>query len=178
MFSFFENLVKPFPAEMPTRPPATLFAFCRHYTQGMWPWIFLMAFLVTLVAAIDVALFAFMGSIVDWLVDTDKASFLEQEGGNLIVFSAIILLALPLVTLFHGLVSHQTIIGNYPMRIRWLAHRYLLRQSFGFYQDEFAGRIATKVMQTNRLVVNTPERERCINEFFAHTSSYRSIGRM
>jgi ATP-binding cassette subfamily B multidrug efflux pump len=148
MFSFFENLVKPFPAEMPTRPPATLFAFCRHYTQGMWPWIFLMAFLVTLVAAIDVALFAFMGSIVDWLVDTDKASFLEQQGGNLIVFSAIILLALPLVTLFHGLVSHQTIIGNYPMRIRWLAHRYLLRQSFGFYQDEFAGRIATKVMQT------------------------------
>jgi ABC-type multidrug transport system fused ATPase/permease subunit len=46
------------------------------------------------------------------------------------------------------MVMHQTIFGNYPMVIRWKAHRYLLGQSFGFYQDEFAGRVATKMMQT------------------------------
>ncbi|MDH3693360.1 MAG: ABC transporter ATP-binding protein/permease [Gammaproteobacteria bacterium] len=148
MFSFFENLVKPFPPEIPTHPPATLFAFCRHYTRGVWPWIFLMSLLVTLVAIIEVMLFSFLGDIVDWLTNADKATFLEREGDTLLLIGAVVLLALPLMSLLLALVSHQTIVGNYPMRIRWLAHRYLLRQSFGFYQDEFAGRVATKVMQT------------------------------
>jgi ATP-binding cassette subfamily B multidrug efflux pump len=82
MFSFFENLVKPFPPELPTHPPATLFAFCRHYTRGMWPWIFLMSSLITLVAIIEVVLFGFLGTIVDWLAEADKATFLEREGAH------------------------------------------------------------------------------------------------
>lgn len=148
MFSFFENLLNPFPPEMPARPPATLSAFCWHYTRGAWPWIFLMSLLMTLIAVIEVVLFAFLGNVVDWLAEADKATFLEREGEKLILIGAVVLLALPLVGVLLSLVTHQTISGNYPMRIRWLAHRYLLRQSFGFYQDEFAGRVATKVMQT------------------------------
>ena len=148
MFSFFEKRLEPFPTELPTQPPATLFAFCWHYTRGVWRWIFLMAFLVTVIAAIEVMLFSFLGEIVDWLSNADKSTFIEQEGNTLIIIGGVVLLALPLLSLLLALVTHQTIIGNYPMRIRWLAHRYLLRQSFGFYQDEFAGRVATKVMQT------------------------------
>lgn len=148
MFDFFENLLKPFPTKLPTRPPATLFAFCRHYTKGVWPLIFLMSALVTLIAATEVVLFGFLGEIVDWLSKADKATFLAQEGEKLMLIGAVILLVLPVLSLLASLVTHQCMMGNYPMRIRWLAHRYLLRQSFGFYQDEFAGRIATKVMQT------------------------------
>ena len=148
MFSFFENLLKPFPPELPTRPPATLFAFCRHYTRGVWPWIIMMSMIVTVAAAIEVLIFSFLGDVIDWLSEADKASFLEQEGERLIFIGLVVLLVLPLLTLLFSLLSHQTILGNYPMRIRWQAHRYLLRQSFGFYQDEFAGRVATKVMQT------------------------------
>ena len=148
MFTFFENLIKPFPPEMPARPPATLWAFCWHYTRGVWPWIIVMAVLVALAAVVEVFLFAFLGNIIDWLTTADKATFLEQEGGKLILIGAVALLALPLIGLALALVNHQAILGNYPMRIRWKAHRYLLRQSFGFYQDEFAGRVATKVMQT------------------------------
>ena len=107
-----------------------------------------MSLLISLVAAIDVLLYGFLGKIIDWLAQADKAAFLEREGDTLIYIAAVVLLALPLLTLLQKLVTHQTILGNYPMRIRWLAHRYLLRQSFGFYQDEFAGRVATKVMQT------------------------------
>ncbi len=107
-----------------------------------------MSFLVAMVAGIEVMLFSFLGNVVDWLSKADKATFLEQEGDTLILFGIVILIALPLMTLLIALISHQTIFGNYPMRIRWQAHRYLLRQSFGFYQDEFAGRVATKVMQT------------------------------
>ncbi len=65
------------------------------------------------------------------------------------------LVLLPLLTLFHSALVHQTLLGNYPMSIRWLAHRYLLRQSIGFYQNDFAGRIATKVMQTSLAVRET-----------------------
>jgi ATP-binding cassette subfamily B multidrug efflux pump len=148
MFAFFERLLPPFPPDVPDRPPATLIAFCRHYTRGAWRWIFLTALLVAAIASIEVLLFGFLGNVIDWLSNADKAMFLQRERNTLIVIGAVVLFALPLLSLLAGLVSHQTILGNYPMRIRWLAHRYLLRQSFGFYQDEFAGRIATKVMQT------------------------------
>ncbi len=107
-----------------------------------------MSFLVTLLAVVEVMLFGFLGEIINWLTNVDKAVFLEQEKTKLIVIGAVVLFCIPLLSLFLAMVSHQTITGNYPMRIRWLAHRYLLRQSFGFYQDEFAGRVATKVMQT------------------------------
>lgn len=148
MFTFFEKLLEPFPAQIATRPPATLFAFCLHYTRGVWPWLFLMAFLVAVVSVLEVLLFGFLGNLVDWLTNTDKNNFLENEGGKLFWVAIIIVVVLPLVSTIYSIVMHQTVLGNYPMRIRWLAHRYLLHQSFGFYQDEFAGRVATKVMQT------------------------------
>ncbi len=100
-----------------------------------------MSLLVAIVAAIEVLLFSFLGNVIDWLAEADKATFLEQEGDTLFFIGVVVLLVLPIMTLLLSLVSHQTIIGNYPMRIRWQAHRYLLRQSFGFYQDEFAGRV-------------------------------------
>jgi ATP-binding cassette subfamily B multidrug efflux pump len=148
VFTFFEKLLEPFPTQIATRPPATLFSFCLHYTRGVWPWLFLMAFLVAVVSVLEVLLFGFLGNLVDWLTNADKNSFLKNEGSNLFWMAVIIVVVLPLVSAIYSIVMHQTVLGNYPMRIRWLAHRYLLHQSFGFYQDEFAGRIATKVMQT------------------------------
>jgi ATP-binding cassette subfamily B multidrug efflux pump len=148
MFSYFEKLLNPYPSEIPENPPATLLAFCIHYTKGVWAWVFLMALMVTVVAAMEVLLFGFLGNIIDWLTEVDKETFLQEQGQTLFFIGAVVLIALPLFSLLLSLVNHQTIIGNYPMRIRWQAHRYLLRQSFGFYQDEFAGRVATKVMQT------------------------------
>ncbi|MEM7562876.1 MAG: ABC transporter ATP-binding protein [Pseudomonadota bacterium] len=148
MFSFFENLLKPFPPELPSRPPATLFAFCWHYTRGVWPWLCIASLLVTTLAIVEVSLFGFLGNIIDWLSEVDKDVFLEQEGDTLLLIGAVVLFAVPGLAFLFALVSNQTVMGNYPMRIRWMAHRYLLRQSFGFYQDEFAGRVATKVMQT------------------------------
>jgi ATP-binding cassette subfamily B multidrug efflux pump len=148
MFSYFEKLLNPYPPEIPENPPATLLAFCIHYTKGVWGWVFLMALLVTVVAAMEVLLFGFLGNIIDWLTEVDKKTFLQEQGQTLFFIGAVVLIALPVFSLLLSLINHQTIIGNYPMRIRWQAHRYLLRQSFGFYQDEFAGRVATKVMQT------------------------------
>ncbi|QKV17097.1 ABC transporter ATP-binding protein [Oricola thermophila] len=147
MFSWFEKRIDPFPAEPPEQPPATLLAFCWHYTKGIWPWLAVTSVLIALISGLQVTLFGFLGNVVDWLANADRATFLRDEGWTLAGMGAVILVLLPGLSLLHTMVMHQTIFGNYPMIIRWKAHRYLLGQSFAFYQDEFAGRVATKMMQ-------------------------------
>nr|WP_136251092.1 ABC transporter ATP-binding protein [Ningiella ruwaisensis] len=148
MFSFFERLTKPFPVEPPTQPPKTLFAFCKYYSEGMWGVLISVSILSALIAILEVSLFGFMGQFVDWFASRDRSTFLQEEKVTLIWMSLLVLVFLPGLVILESMITHQSILGNYPMRIRWLAHRYLLGQSLSFYQDEFAGRVATKVMQT------------------------------
>ncbi|MBL8582319.1 MAG: ABC transporter ATP-binding protein [Rhizobiaceae bacterium] len=148
MFRWFEQRLNPFPAEEPVEPPKTLLAFCLHYTRGAWPYVAADAVLIAIIAITEVWMFGFLGNIVDWLSQQNRATFLATEGWKLAGMAFIVLVALPSTVLLHSLLQHQTLMGNYPMRIRWQVHRYLLKQSMTFYQDEFAGRIATKLMQT------------------------------
>jgi ATP-binding cassette subfamily B multidrug efflux pump len=148
MFRFFESLIEPFPAAEPTQPPASIIGFCRHYTRGSEKHLILMAVLTGLLAILEVTLFDFLGQLVDWLSTKDPETFLNEERGRLLWMSFIILIAIPVTVLFHSIFIHQVLLGNYPMAIRWNMHRYLLGQSYSFYQNEFAGRIATKVLQT------------------------------
>jgi len=155
MLGFFERLTRPFPEHEPTQPPTGLLAFCRHYTKGMeWP-LLVMSISSAILAVLEVSLFSFMGQLVDWLVTKSPDSFFTEERATLIWMGLVTIVLLPLLTLFHSALVHQTLLGNYPMAIRWQAHRYLLRQSVSFYQNDFAGRIATKVMQTSLAVRET-----------------------
>ncbi|MBZ9682601.1 ABC transporter ATP-binding protein/permease [Mesorhizobium sp. CO1-1-7] len=148
LFSWFERKLDPFPAAEPVEPPKTLVAFCLHYTRGAWPYILVDAVLVAAIAIAEVWMFGFLGRIVDWLSGQNRETFLQTEGWKLAGMAFIVLFALPGTVWLHSLLNQQTLMGNYPMRIRWQVHRYLLKQSMSFYQDEFAGRIATKLMQT------------------------------
>ncbi|QFI37845.1 ABC transporter ATP-binding protein [Moritella marina ATCC 15381] len=148
MFKFFEKMSSAFPKHQPEQPPTNLVAFCRYYTRGFESPLLAMAVLSAMIAILEVSLFGFMGQLVDWLSNHEPRNFLNEESTNLIGLSALILVGMPLLVLLHSLIMHQTLLGNYPMSIRWLAHRYLLRQSVSFFQSDFAGRIATKVMQT------------------------------
>lgn len=148
LFRWFEKRLDPFPAIEPSEPPRQLLAFCLYYTRGAWPYLGMAALLMAGIALAEVWLFSFLGSIVDWLSEQSRETFLETEGLKLLGMGLVVLVLLPLMVFANSLFSHQTLMGNYPMRIRWLVHRYLLRQSMAFYQDEFAGRIATKMMQT------------------------------
>lgn len=148
MFSFFERLIDPFPDQVPSQPPKGLFAFCRYFTRGLEPWLLLMALLTALTAISEALLFGVLGRVVDWLSSSDPSTFLSDSWGTIVVMSVFILVLIPLLTSLHSLVVHQTLMGNFPMLVRWMAHRYLLNQSYGFFQNEFSGRIATKVMQT------------------------------
>ncbi|WP_274627971.1 ABC transporter ATP-binding protein [Arvimicrobium flavum] len=148
ILKWFEKRLEPFPAEEPVEPPKTLIAFCMHYTRGAWPYVAMDAVLVAAIAITEVWMFGFLGSIVDWLSAQNRATFLQTEGWKLGGMAAVVMIVLPLTVFLQSLIHTQTLMGNYPMRIRWQVHRYLLKQSMTFYQDEFAGRIATKLMQT------------------------------
>ncbi|MGB0472924.1 MAG: ABC transporter ATP-binding protein [Porticoccaceae bacterium] len=148
MFGFFERLVNPFPEEMPQQPPKGIYQFCRYFTKGLEPWLITMAILTALVAIAEASLFGILGKVVDLLVASDPQTFVEESWTSIIVLSVFILIVIPILASLHSLVVHQTLMGNFPMAVRWMAHRYLLNQSYGFFQNEFSGRIATKVMQT------------------------------
>ncbi len=155
MFQWFEKRLAAYPDEAPREPPRGLMAFCLYYTRGAWPWIAAMAVFTTLIAIIEVSLFAFLGNVVDWLSSQTRETFLANESWRLTLITGVVLVVLPGVVLINSLLVHQTLMGNYPMRVRWLMHRYLIRQSMSFFQDEFAGRISTKLMQTSLAIRET-----------------------
>ncbi len=147
-FTWLESLVDPFPPERPSMPPQGFLAFCWHYTKPFWPLLLASTLFSALIALIEVYLFAFLGDLVDLLVSADRATFWQDNSTELMVMGAVALLALPLLNFVSEAIAHQGLRGNYAMRIRWVAHRYVLRQSMDFFTNDFAGRVATKVMQT------------------------------
>ncbi|WP_340679643.1 ABC transporter ATP-binding protein [Paraglaciecola sp.] len=155
MFSFFERLTNPFPTYTPQQPPTTLLAFCRYYSQGMWPAIIAVSILAATIAMLEVSIFGFLGKLVDWLAQRDRTTFIEQEMSSLLWMGVLILIVLPCLVTLQSLLTHQALLGNFPMRVRWQAHRYVIGQSMAFFQNEFAGRVATKVMQTSLAVRET-----------------------
>ncbi|KGY13049.1 multidrug ABC transporter ATP-binding protein [Vibrio tubiashii] len=155
MFKKFEGFTKPFPDQEPTQPPSGIFAFCRHYTRGFEIPLIIMSVMATIVAIVEVSLFGAMGNLVDWLSNSNPDTFWQDNQSDLIFYGTLLLVVMPVLVIGYSLLVHQTLLGNYPMSIRWLAHRYLLKQSLNFYQDDFAGRVATKVMQTSLAVRET-----------------------
>jgi ATP-binding cassette subfamily B multidrug efflux pump len=154
LFRFFEKLLPPYPAAEPTLPPQGFLAFLWACTHGVRGKIAVMAALTALMSTFEAALFAILGRIVDWLGGQVPAR-LWAERGNMLLWMAAVLVASIGVVALQTIVKHQTLAVNLPMRLRWNFHRLMLGQSMAFYQDEFAGRITAKVMQTALAVRDT-----------------------
>lgn len=152
MFSWFEQRINPYPKNDAVLPPKGLFAFCWHYSRHASPWLLMGTLLVACIAIGEVLLYSFMGDIVDYLTASDPDTFFEENASVLWMMGLVVLIGLPIISTLHALVTHQTLLGSYPMSIRWLMHRRLLQHSMSFFADEFAGRVATKVMQTSLAV--------------------------
>ena len=147
MFKYFEKLVHPYPEAQPPTPPKGFAAFVWSCTQGMRGYIAAMIFFTAAIGAFEALLFAMMGRIVDWLAEVPPAELWAREGATLLLLAGVLVASI-LVAALQSLFKQQALAGNFPMRLRWNFHRLMLGQSMGFYQDEFAGRIATKVMQS------------------------------
>ncbi len=154
IFSWFENRLNPYPESNPITPEKGLFRFIWSSIDGMKGWIFLLAILTVGTGVMEALLFQFMGLLVDWLGAYTPATLWQEKGHLLLGMAA--LLVLSIVWSFIGVnVRLQTLQGVFPMRLRWNFHRLMLGQSLSFYQDEFAGRVSAKVMQTALAVRDT-----------------------
>lgn len=147
MFNWFQQLAKPFPDALITTPPKNFWRFAWDCTEGMRPFLLGMTVFTGLIGAFEALLFAMMGKVVDWLSDIPPQLLWQQEGNHLMILAGVLLLSTLFIVL-QTLFKHQALAGNFPMRLRWNFHRLMLNQSMSFYQDEFAGRVAAKVMQT------------------------------
>jgi ATP-binding cassette, subfamily B, multidrug efflux pump len=154
LFQRFERLVHPYPDALPPPPPKTFFAFLWDCTRGVRPQLWWVTLFTASIGAFEALLFSMMAHVVDVLGRLKPAELWQQEGRTLLVLSAV-LGGSVLVAALQALFKYQAVFGNFPMRLRWTFHRQMLEQSMGFYQDEFAGRIATKVMQTALAVRDT-----------------------
>lgn len=149
LFSWLETRQETFPAEAPGMPPTTFWGFILHYTRPFWALVAASAALGAAVALIEVSLFGFLGDLVDWLTASDRNTFWADHGLFLGGIAVLVLIILPILKFFYESVIHQGIMGNFTMRTRWQAHRYVLRQSMEFFHNDYAGRVAAKVMQTS-----------------------------
>ena len=147
MFGFFERLVDPYPEAAPAIPPQGVLRFLWAGTAGLRGYIFVMSLCTALIGAFEALLFGLLGQVVDWLAKVPPAELWAREGLRLGLLAGV-LLATPLVVGLQSLIKQQALAGSFPMRLRWNFHRLMLSQSLAFYQDEFAGRVAAKVMQT------------------------------
>ncbi|MGJ7497744.1 ABC transporter ATP-binding protein [Variovorax sp. RT4R15] len=147
MFRLFEKLLPPYPATEPALPPSGFFAFIWSCTDGVRGKIAAMALLTAAMSAFEALLFAMLGRIVDWLGGQVPARLWDERGTTLMWLGTALVASIGVVAL-QTIVKHQTLAVNLPMRLRWNFHRLMLGQSMAFYQDEFAGRITAKVMQT------------------------------
>ena len=149
MLSWFERLIDPYKDVSIVQPPDKLGAFYRHYLRPIW-WVYALIMLFGLMGSlIEVALYAFVGKIVDLAkAAPNPAEFFELHGSMLLWMAFVAMVARPVAFGLHALLINQTANTNVMNMVRWQQHRYLLRQSLTFFQNDFAGRIANKLLQT------------------------------
>lgn len=148
MYRRFEQLIDIFRPAPSEAPPTDVWRFYLYFLKQAWPSFVALMVIGLIVALIEVALFSFLGDIVDWAQSGDPASFFREHGHALLWMAFVTLLLRPLFNGLHGLLVHQTISPSLTNLIRWQNHSYVLKQSLGFFQNDFAGRIAQRIMQT------------------------------
>ena len=147
IFSWFESRIDPYPEAAPKTPEKGLWRFIWSNIEGVRKWIAVLAVFTVGVGIMEALMFQFMGKVVDWLGAYTPQTLFAEKGHALIGMMAMVAF-FAVWTFFASSVRLQTLQGVFPMRLRWNFHRLMLGQSLGFYQDEFAGRVSAKVMQT------------------------------
>ncbi len=154
MFRYFEKFVAPYPDAPPPPLPLGFFPFLWACARGVRRYIAAMTFCTAVIGVFEAMLFSVLGRVVDWLAKTAPSRLWSEQRGHLMLLAAVLAGSTVLIGL-QSLLKQQTLAGNFAMRLRWNFHRNMLAQSLSFYQDEFAGRVAAKLMQTALAVRDT-----------------------
>ena len=149
MFRYFESLVDPYTEyDEVDRPPTKLTAFLWDYAQPFKKVFVITAILSIGSAAVEVLLLSYMGRVVDLLDTADPGTFFTTHAIELLLIAAFILLLRPVLQAAGTLMLNNAVLPNFGALVRWRAHRHVLRQSVGWFENDFAGRIANRIMQT------------------------------
>nr|UXE44213.1 putative multidrug export ATP-binding/permease protein [uncultured bacterium] len=154
VFRIFEGLVAPYPDGALRVLPKGFFGFLWTCARGARRYIAVMTLFTAAIGVFEAWLFSILGRVVDWLAQVPPAALWRQERAHLLLLAGV-LVGSTLLVAAQSLIKQQALAGNFAMRLRWLFHRNMLAQSLSFYQDEFAGRVAAKVMQTALAVRDT-----------------------
>ena len=153
LLDYFESLIQPFKNTDDVAPPTTLFQFYWFYMRQIKPLFLVLLTVGFFVAILEIALFSFIGQIVDMIESVSSPSELFSEHkGTLLWMLFVIVIARPFVSLCHNLVMNQALTTNFTSMIRWQQHRYLLKQSVNFFHSSFAGGIASRIMNTGQSI--------------------------
>jgi ATP-binding cassette subfamily B multidrug efflux pump len=154
LFRYFENLVSPYPNTPPPPLPHGFFAFLWACARGVRRYIAAMTLFTAVIGVFEALLFSVLGHVVDWLAKVEPSRLWTEQRGHLMLLAAVLAGSIALIGL-QSLLKQQALAGNFAMRLRWNFHRNMLAQSLSFYHDEFAGRVAAKLMQTALAVRDT-----------------------
>src|SRR5215813_9394048 len=152
MFHLFEKALDPTAQPARLEPPAGLVPFYWHFARqakGLFAALFAMGLLV---AMLDSMIPVFMGRVVSLVTSSDPTRLWNEWWRTLLGMAAVLLIVRPLAQTGQNLVANQAIAANVSNMIRWQNHWYVARQSWAFFQNDFAGRIATRVLQTGPAV--------------------------
>ncbi|NNE89606.1 MAG: ABC transporter ATP-binding protein [Silicimonas sp.] len=149
MFRYLENLIDPY-ADYPVtdRPPTKLWPFLREYCRPFWRVFTLTGIMSVVVAAVEIWLIGYLGRLVDVLTSSDPSTFWDENGAEMTLIALFLLLVRPVLQMVDVGLLNNAIMPNLGTLIRWRAHSHVLRQSVGWFENDFAGRIANRIMQT------------------------------
>jgi ATP-binding cassette, subfamily B, multidrug efflux pump len=149
MLRWFENRIEPFARAAVAQPPGSLWSFYWHFVRPVWPAFALVIWFDLLAALSEVALATFLAQLIDLMkAAATPEAFFRDHAGILLWMAFIVVIARPAIIFCYEILKNQVVTPSFQTRIRWQTHGYLLRQSLGFFHNDFAGRVANKVMQT------------------------------
>ncbi len=147
-FRSFEKLISVFNETQQNTPPNRVWPFYLYYLRQVWSSFAILLVVGLFAALIEVALFRYLGRLIDVANATTPSRLFSDHVGELLWMGLVVLIFRPLFIGLHNIMVQQTINPGMTSMIRWQNHNYVLRQSLKFFQNDFAGRISQRVMQT------------------------------
>ena len=148
LYRRFEQLIDIFRDAPTAAPPDRVLPFYTYYLKQVWPSFAALLIVGLIGALIEVALFSYLSRIIDLTQGTPNVNFFQEHGIELAWMAVVALVLRPIFVGLHDLLVHQTLSPGMTSLIRWQNHSYVLKQSLNFFQNDFAGRIAQRIMQT------------------------------
>lgn len=153
MLARLERLIDPFaPFDEGRTPPDGVMAFAWHYLRPVRFWLIVLFCFSLVVGLLEAGLYLLVGWFVDLIASSAPEAVYDDHGPALIAAAIVIVVARPLLHTAHDVLTNLVIVPQTTNMVRWRTHSYTLGHALGYFQADFAGRLANRVMQVGPAV--------------------------